>query len=124
MQFSFPELVAHAAKTRKLCAGTIVGSGTVSNSDRSKGSSCLAEKRMIEIIEQGKPSTPFMRFGDQIIVTATLVEWEYRLRIEYLIVGATSGERLTKAMTVQVAVDMANGQLCLPTPPILLERFG
>jgi acyl-CoA thioester hydrolase len=65
-----------------------------------------------------------LRFGDQIIVTATLVDWEYRLHIEYLIVSATSGERLTKAMTVQVAVDMANGQLCLPTPPILLERLG
>ncbi len=66
MQFDFGQLVAHAAKTRHLCAGTIVGSGTISNRDRAVGSSCLAEKRMIETIEQGKPSTPFMRFGDRV----------------------------------------------------------
>ncbi len=66
MQFSFAELLSHGAKTRKLCAGTIVGSGTISNRDRTKGSSCLAEKRMIETIEQGKPVTSFMRFGDRV----------------------------------------------------------
>ena len=68
MQFSFPELIAHAAKTRPLAAGTIVGSGTVANQDESKGSSCLAEKRMLEIIKTGKPSTPFMKFGDRVRV--------------------------------------------------------
>lgn len=66
MTFSFPQLIAHAAKTRYLSAGTIIGSGTVSNLDRSKGSSCIAEKRMLEIIEQGSAQTPFMRFGDTI----------------------------------------------------------
>ncbi|MCK5621150.1 MAG: fumarylacetoacetate hydrolase family protein, partial [Alphaproteobacteria bacterium] len=66
MTFDFPTLIAHAAKTRSLCAGTIVGSGTVSNRDRSKGSSCLAEKRMLETIEHGAPKTPFMRFGDHV----------------------------------------------------------
>lgn len=66
MTFDFGVLIAHAAKTRHLCAGTIVGSGTVSNYDRSKGSSCLAEKRMLEIIETGKPVTPFMKFGDRV----------------------------------------------------------
>ncbi len=66
MTFSFAELIAHAAKTRFLSAGTIIGSGTVSNTDRSKGSSCLAERRMLEIIEHGKPITPFMQFGDRI----------------------------------------------------------
>jgi len=66
MTFSFPELIQHAAKTRMLSAGTIIGSGTVSNLDRSKGSSCIAEKRMLEILEQGQPITPFMRFGDTI----------------------------------------------------------
>ncbi|WP_133127411.1 fumarylacetoacetate hydrolase family protein [Legionella nagasakiensis] len=66
MTFSFPELIAHAAKTRHLCAGTIIGSGTVSNLDRSKGSSCIAEKRMLEILAQGEPTTPFMHFGDTI----------------------------------------------------------
>lgn len=66
MTFDFPTLVAHAAKTRFLAAGSVIGSGTVSNVDRSKGSSCLAEKRMLEIIEDGKPQTPFMQFGDQV----------------------------------------------------------
>ncbi|HET8728810.1 MAG TPA: fumarylacetoacetate hydrolase family protein [Alphaproteobacteria bacterium] len=66
MTFDFPRLIAHAARTPHLGAGTIVGSGTVSNKDRSVGSSCLAEKRMIEAIEQGKPATPFLRFGDRV----------------------------------------------------------
>lgn len=66
MTFSFPELIAHAAKTRQLAAGTIIGSGTVSNLDRSKGSSCIAEKRMLELIAEGKAQTEFMRFGDSI----------------------------------------------------------
>ncbi|MCC5791576.1 MAG: fumarylacetoacetate hydrolase family protein [Legionellaceae bacterium] len=66
MTFSFADLIAHAAKTRQLSAGTIIGSGTVSNCDRSKGSSCLAEKRMLETIEFGQAKTPFMRFGDRI----------------------------------------------------------
>ncbi|WP_417349203.1 fumarylacetoacetate hydrolase family protein [Ferrimonas sp.] len=64
MTFNFPTLVAHSAKSRPLGSGTIIGSGTVSNYDRSAGSSCLAEKRMLEIIDQGKPVTPFMQFGD------------------------------------------------------------
>lgn len=66
MTFSFPELIAHAAKTRHLAAGSIIGSGTVSNLDRSQGSSCIAEKRMLEILEHGEPITPFMYFGDTI----------------------------------------------------------
>ncbi|KTD19023.1 fumarylacetoacetate hydrolase family protein [Legionella jordanis] len=66
MTFSFPELIAHAAKTRFLTAGTIIGSGTVSNLDRSKGSSCIAEKRMLEILAEGKATTPYMSYGDQI----------------------------------------------------------
>jgi fumarylacetoacetate (FAA) hydrolase len=66
MQFGFPDLIAHAAKTRPLSAGTIVGSGTVSNRNRSSGSSCLAEIRTLELLEQGKPTTPFMRFGDRV----------------------------------------------------------
>jgi len=66
MQFSFAQLVAHAAKTRPLVAGTIVGSGTIANQNVDRGASCLAEKRMLEIIAHGKPETPFMRFGDTI----------------------------------------------------------
>jgi fumarylacetoacetate (FAA) hydrolase len=66
MQFSFAQLIAHAARTRPLVAGSIVGSGTVANQDEGRGASCLAEKRMLEIIRDGKPSTPFMRFGDRV----------------------------------------------------------
>ncbi|MFQ3289091.1 MAG: fumarylacetoacetate (FAA) hydrolase [Alteromonadaceae bacterium] len=66
MTFDFPTIVAHAAITRPLSAGCIVGSGTISNYDRSAGSSCLAEKRMLEIIADGKPSTSFMSFGDTV----------------------------------------------------------
>ena len=70
MHFSFTDLVHHIAKTRRFTAGTIVGSGTVSNADRSRGVSCLAERRMIEIIETGKPVTPFMAVGDRIRIEA------------------------------------------------------
>lgn len=66
MTFDFPALIAHIARTRRARAGTILGSGTVSNYDRSKGSSCLAEKRMLEQIEHGKPQTPFLKFGDRV----------------------------------------------------------
>ena len=66
MQFNFAQLVAHAAKTRPLVAGTIVGSGTVANQDVGLGASCLAEKRVLEIIAHGQAETPFMRFGDTI----------------------------------------------------------
>jgi len=66
MQFDFAQLVAHAAKTRPLSAGTIVGSGTVANQDTSLGASCFAEKRTVETLETGKPITPFMSFGDTV----------------------------------------------------------
>lgn len=66
MQFSFPELVAHAARTRPLGAGTLIGSGTIANQDESKGASCLAERRMLEIIADGAATTPFMSFGDTV----------------------------------------------------------
>jgi len=66
MTFSFSQLIAHAAKTRALAAGTIVGSGTVSNADHACGSACIAERRMLEQIETGAPKTPFMKFGDRV----------------------------------------------------------
>ncbi|KOO11606.1 2-keto-4-pentenoate hydratase, partial [Vibrio xuii] len=76
MTFEFPELVAHAAQTRPLAAGAIIGSGTVSNkqgtdfgtaiSEGGVGYSCIAEVRMIETIRDGQPSTSFMKFGDRI----------------------------------------------------------
>jgi len=68
MWFSFYDLIEHVTKTRSLTAGTIIGSGTVSNQDESKGSSCLAEKRMLEKIKTGTMTTPFMKFGDTIQV--------------------------------------------------------
>ncbi|TBU87352.1 fumarylacetoacetate hydrolase family protein [Phytopseudomonas dryadis] len=66
MTFDFPTLIAHAARTRALGSGTIIGSGTVSNYDRSAGSSCLAEKRMLEVLECGEAKTPFLKFGDRV----------------------------------------------------------
>jgi fumarylacetoacetate (FAA) hydrolase len=68
MTFDFAQLIAHVTKTRRLGAGAIVGSGTVSNYDRSRGSSCLAEKRTLEQLESGKPVTPFLRFGDRVSI--------------------------------------------------------
>jgi fumarylacetoacetate (FAA) hydrolase len=76
MTFDFGQLIAHAARTRPLCAGTIIGSGTVSNkldgepgkpiAEGGVGYSCIAEIRTIETIESGSPKTPFMKFGDSI----------------------------------------------------------
>jgi fumarylacetoacetate (FAA) hydrolase len=68
MTFDFGQLVAHASKTRSLMAGTVIGSGTVANQGSPNGSSCLAEVRCLEIIKDGKASTPFMSFGDRIEV--------------------------------------------------------
>lgn len=66
MHFSFFDLIQHIAKTRAFTAGTILGSGTVSNQDRARGISCLAEQRMVEIIETGKATTRFLEPGDRI----------------------------------------------------------
>jgi fumarylacetoacetate (FAA) hydrolase len=71
MEYGFHELVAHAAFTRKLVAGTVIGSGTVSNANyREIGSSCIAERRGIEIVDEGEPRTPFMKFGDRVRMEA------------------------------------------------------
>ncbi|MFN0122672.1 MAG: fumarylacetoacetate hydrolase family protein [Blastocatellia bacterium] len=66
MNFSFYELIAHAAKTRRLRAGAIIGSGTVSSADRGAGSACISERRVIETLDYGAPKTSFMRFGDTV----------------------------------------------------------
>ncbi|WP_435100685.1 fumarylacetoacetate hydrolase family protein [Arhodomonas sp. AD133] len=66
MTFDFARLVSHVTKTREMEAGSIVGSGTISNYDRSLGSCCLAERRMLEKLEHGEPKTPFLRFGDTV----------------------------------------------------------
>ena len=70
MDFSFGDLVAHAARTRKLGAGTIVGSGTVSSAEAGVGSACIAERRVIEILEQGSAVMQFMRHGDRVRMCA------------------------------------------------------
>ena len=70
MDFGFGELIAHAARTRRLSAGTVIGSGTVSNADRTAGSACIAERRVLEILDQGAPRTAFMRFGDSVQMQA------------------------------------------------------
>jgi fumarylacetoacetate (FAA) hydrolase len=73
MSFGFDELVAHAAYSRDLVAGTVIGSGTVSNrNSREVGSSCIAERRGIEMIDLGEARTPFMRFGDRVRMEAFL----------------------------------------------------
>ena len=68
MTFNFSQLIAHVTKTRRLGAGAIIGSGTVSNYDRSRGSSCLAERRTLEQIESGSARTPFLKFGDRVSI--------------------------------------------------------
>ncbi|MBM4377284.1 MAG: fumarylacetoacetate hydrolase family protein [Deltaproteobacteria bacterium] len=68
MHFSFHDLIAHVARTRPLGAGTVVGSGTVSNVDRARGSSCIVERRMLEILDGGQPKTPYLRHGDRVTI--------------------------------------------------------
>lgn len=73
MGFGFHELVAHAARTRALVAGTMIGSGTVSNANfREVGSACIAERRGIELFDDGEAKTPFMKFGDRVRMEAVL----------------------------------------------------
>lgn len=69
MDFSFHRLIDHVSRTRKLSAGTIIGSGTISNADPEVGSACIAERRAMEMIA-GRPLTPYMRFGDRVQITA------------------------------------------------------
>ena len=89
MHFSFHDLIAHLCKTRRYTAGTIVGSGTVSNADRSRGISCLAEIRMIETIDHGAPKTPFMKVGDRIAIEAVLPDGSSPFgRIEQTVVAS------------------------------------
>jgi fumarylacetoacetate (FAA) hydrolase len=71
MHFSFHQLIEHAATTRPLSAGTIIGSGTVSNKDESVGSSCLAEKRTLEKIASGGITTKFLKNGDRVTISVS-----------------------------------------------------
>ncbi|WP_322783860.1 fumarylacetoacetate hydrolase family protein [Marinomonas pontica] len=70
MNFSFPQLIAHAARSRKLTSGCILGSGTVSNFAREAGSACISERRVIEKIDLGEIKTGFMKFGDTVRMQA------------------------------------------------------
>lgn len=74
MDFDFGQIIAHAARTRRLTAGTIVGSGTVSNTDRAAGSACITEARVIEKIDKGAPERPFLRFGDRVRMECALAD--------------------------------------------------
>ena len=66
MQFGFPQLIAHAAATRPLGAGTVLGSGTISNYGYKAGHACIAELRALETVKKGEPETPFLKFGDRV----------------------------------------------------------
>jgi fumarylacetoacetate (FAA) hydrolase len=92
MSFSFYELLAHAARTRRLSAGTILGSGTVANRDPERGCSCLAERRTLEVLKYGVARTPFLKFGD-------------RVRIEML---AENGASIFGALDQEVVRSRAN----------------
>ena len=72
MHFSFGQLIAHCARTRRLSAGTVIGSGTVSNVDRAAGSSCISEIRVIELLDEGAPRTPFLTWGDRVRMESRL----------------------------------------------------
>ena len=72
MHFSFDTLIAHCARTRRLTAGTVIGSGTVSNADRAAGSSCISEIRVIELLDEGAARTPFLTWGDRVRMEARL----------------------------------------------------
>ena len=93
MAFGFDELVAHAARTRGLCAGTVIGSGTVSNETyREVGSTCIAERRGLETVDHGAPTTSFMRFGDTVRMQAGRPGGAHPFgRIDQRVVGANPG---------------------------------
>ncbi len=63
-------------------------------------------------------------FGQRIKVSAAIIEWENRLRIEYVICDSASGQRLTRGTTTQVAVDIATGEMCFASPPVLFQKLG
>jgi len=72
MHFSFADIIAHCARTRRLTAGTIIGSGTISNADRAAGSSCISEIRVVELLDHGAAETPFLTWGDRVRMEARL----------------------------------------------------
>lgn len=88
MTFDFPALIAHAARTRRLAAGTMIGSGTISNADRRAGSACLAEVRMLETLERGAQATPFLAPGDAVRIEMRAGEHSLFGAIEQTVVAA------------------------------------
>ncbi len=108
MSFSFPQLIAHAAKTRRLGAGTIIGSGTISNTDRCAGVACISERRAIEIIEHGGPITEFMRFGDKIRMEMYDQDGQSLFgAIDQRIVQCTSHSRIPRSSNVATLKESA-----------------
>lgn len=92
MDFHFGQIIAHAARTRKLGAGSIIGSGTVSNAARAAGSACLAEVRVIEKLDFGAPQTPFLHFGDRVTMEATLPDGRLFGKINQRVRQLASGQ--------------------------------
>ncbi|HVG04126.1 MAG TPA: fumarylacetoacetate hydrolase family protein [Burkholderiaceae bacterium] len=98
MTFNFAQLIAHVAKTRNVRAGSIIGSGTVSNVDRSRGYCCIAEKRSLEMIEHGAAKTPFMKYGDQVRIEMFDAAGRSIFgAIEQTVVPVSAHERATEA---------------------------
>jgi acyl-CoA thioester hydrolase len=76
------------------------------------------------IIEMNLRYAAAAKFGQRLLLRAEIVEWENRLRIDYLILDAASGKRLNRATTTQVAVDIASGEMCFVSPPVLFQKLG
>ncbi len=98
LQFDFPRLIAHAAKTRGLGAGSIIGSGTVSNADPAVGFACIAERRAVETVELGAPRTPFLTPGDRVRIEAVAADGSSPFgAIEQEVARTSGGVRTTVA---------------------------
>lgn len=91
MDFHFGQIIAHTARTRRLTAGTVLGSGTVSNAARAAGSACISERRVIEMIDHGAAETPFLRFGDRVRMEARRPEGPVFGALDQRIVQGGSG---------------------------------
>lgn len=102
MHFDFGQLIAHAARTRRLSAGSIIGSGTISNTDRKAGSACIAERRVIEIVDSGHAKTSFMNFDDKVCMYACTENGDMPFgKIEQQVVAYQSDSGLDAAQSHQ-----------------------
>jgi len=118
MGYGFHELVAHACRTRDLVAGTVIGSGTVSNENfRDCGSSCIAERRGIEIVDQGAPKTEFMKFGDTVRMQGTLADGRAPVgAVEARAGNRVGGRALRSVEGCGEGVQFARAEGILPAP--------